>query len=309
MFQGVQNVLNKQKYVIILFILMAIILLLSGNVNGEGDFEVSHSFSSNPAKQGETETITISITNNNADQCKIYWLGIHFDWQSENIYSMCTGVSEENPESIATGENENFYIIFEIPSNVQTGTQVYDIRFEYELHDGWFGEWNDYTWQSTKSTDFRVIEKEKDDGGGGGSSSDKSADILGGIELLLILGIIMILIILILIAWVMNKRKKRQAEQYPQQQYPSRQSPQPPYSQHYDGARHSTPPPRQPPQREYYPEHRPTPPLSSPSKQQHIPPSNESVTWEEEKIPKFCPSCGKPTRGKGFCAECGEKLN
>lgn len=119
----------KRFSVVFLGILILIVLVFPTNVSGAGDFDVSYSFGSNPAEQGEYVTITISITNNNPYQCRIKWLRIHFDWQAEDIYSICNDVSEENPKSIATGETETFYITFEIPSNVQTGNHVYDIRF------------------------------------------------------------------------------------------------------------------------------------------------------------------------------------
>ena len=221
---------------------MLMTLILPINVSGAGDFNVTHSFSSNPAEQGDVETITISITNNNPDQCRITWLGIHFDWQAEDIYFICDDVSEENPESIATGETESFGIIFEIPSNVQTGTHTYDIRFYYDLHDGWFGEWNSYTWQSVTLTDFRVEERDSDDDGvpdsldtypndptrweqeNNGNKDNNSSSNSLDYMLFVWIGIITIVIIIIVVV-IYFGTKKKQSPQYPPQQYPPPQQP------------------------------------------------------------------------------------
>lgn len=111
-------------------------------------------------EQNKNNWITISITNNNKNQCRIYWLGIHFDWQAENIYYICTNITFEDPIYIIPGDTKQFHIYFENPNNIQIANQSYDVLFKYELQDGWFGEWNDYYWQSKTRTGFNISEKD-----------------------------------------------------------------------------------------------------------------------------------------------------
>jgi uncharacterized protein YegL len=111
-------------------------------------------------EQEKNICLTVSITNNNENQCNVYWLGLHFNWQPDNIYFICTDINIKNSLSIEPGETEYFYINFEIPGDVQTDNQSYDILFQYELQDGWFGGWNDYKWQSKTNTDLKVNEKD-----------------------------------------------------------------------------------------------------------------------------------------------------
>ncbi len=329
----------RKVSVIILISIVLFISIISVNVSAAGDFDVTRSFDSNPAEQGEIVTVTLDITNNNADQCRIYWLGIHFDWMEDNIYIVCSDVSEEEPESIATGDTESFSINFEVPSNVQTGGHVYDIQFQYELHDGIFGGWNDYTWQSSTQTDFNVDERDRDgdgyadsvdtfpddptewrdsDGDGVGDNSDDNSDhggssdspAISGLVLLPIIFVVVIVVVVILVVVLSSRKKRSYKEQPSPQQQPYREPPRP----QYDGS-------QQPPpsiiQYDAYqqPRTQQHPPLRHP---QDYPPRQPpradgrgaSGTWEKDRMspPRFCPRCGAETMGKSFCSECGEKL-
>lgn len=149
--------------IVSMFMIVAVSWMPSASA--EGNFDVRKMFSSNPAEQGDIVTVTVDITNNDSNQAKITWLGIHFDWQEENIYTVSSDVSEEEPKPIASGETKSFTINFEVPSNVQTGSHTYDIQFKYDLQDGWSGGWNSYTWKSEILTNFRVDEKDRDGDG------------------------------------------------------------------------------------------------------------------------------------------------
>jgi len=81
---------------------------------------------------------------------------VHFDWQAKGKYYLCNDISKESPLIIAPGEIKYFYVYFEIPINTETGYHSYEILFQYELQDGWFGGWNDYYWQWKDITDFEV---------------------------------------------------------------------------------------------------------------------------------------------------------
>ena len=111
-------------------------------------------------EQNENNWVTISITNNNKNQCRVYWLGIHFDWQAEKIYYICTDITFKDPIYIIPGDTKQFHIYFENPYNIQIANQSYDILFKYELQDGWFDEWNDYYWQSKTRTGFSIGDKD-----------------------------------------------------------------------------------------------------------------------------------------------------
>ena len=50
---------------------------------------------------------------------------------------------------------------------------------------------------------------------------------------------------------------------------------------------------------------------SRPQYNEYQEPSNRGYRRQEPiraKIPKFCPECGKPTKGRKFCSVCGERL-
>ena len=120
--------LIKRLYSLILVIII-LTTFISKSVVASGTFSVYHNFEKNPAYQGDLVTVTITITNDDPDQCRITWLGIHLDWQSDNIYTTCGDVSEDNPEAIASGDTETFQIVIEVPSNVLTGNHAYNILF------------------------------------------------------------------------------------------------------------------------------------------------------------------------------------
>ena len=139
--------------------------IMPTGVSAAGYFTVTHSFSSNPAEQGEVVMATITITNNEAHQAKITYVGLHLDWMGDRLYSPSSDVSSTNPVPIASGETKKFDINFGVPSNVLTRTHAYNIRFDYDLQDGWFGEWGSYTWPSSTLTDFSVAERDRDGDG------------------------------------------------------------------------------------------------------------------------------------------------
>jgi uncharacterized protein YegL len=133
----------------------------------EAELDVEGESEAEPENEPEIEIeqdgynlVTISITNNIMDPIKVYWLGIHFDWHSENHYYICTDISKENSVSIGPGVTKYFYILIKIPSNVRLGYHSCYIVFQYELQDGWFGQWNDYYWQSEDKTDFEVKQRD-----------------------------------------------------------------------------------------------------------------------------------------------------
>ena len=101
----------------------------------------------------------MTIINNNKNLCKVYWLGIHYDWQSENVYFLCNDVSTDNPKYIVSGETEYFNIKIEIPPNVNIDNHTYEILFQYELQDGWFGGWNTYYWDSNMKINLELGEE------------------------------------------------------------------------------------------------------------------------------------------------------
>ena len=105
--------------------------------------------------------ITISITNSNENICKIYWLGIHFDWQAEDQYCVCTDLSVEKTKTIAPGDKESCYLYNEVPGSVNLGYHSYNILFRNDLQDDWFGGWNGYYWQSETKANFNVNENNK----------------------------------------------------------------------------------------------------------------------------------------------------
>jgi len=268
---------------IILYVCLFITFLITPiNVIAAGDFEVKKSFSDNPGEQGDYVTVDIIITNNDDNQCRIYWLGIHFDWMEEDIYVISDDVSEENPETIASGDTETFDITFEIPSNVLTGTHTYDILFQYELQDGWFDAWNDYRWQSDIQTDFRVNEKDRDndghpdsedtfpddpsewkdsDGDGVGDNKDAfphdSSKQAGSVSesvsnepifLLMIIIIVVVVVVVIVLVIALTSKKKKSTRYDERVQYQQAQYQQPHYQQ--TQSQQSQPPPPPPPKEE-----------------------------------------------------------
>lgn len=163
--------INMKKIISIRICVLTLLIvgaIMPIGASAAGDFAVTHSFSSNPAKLGES--VTATITNNAAHQAKIVYAGLHLDWMGDGRYYSSSQVSSTNPAPIASGETKTFYIYFrvpyfEIPIESQSGIAMsahdYDIRLDYYLQDGWFGEWSShpYTKLSTfNERNFRVID-------------------------------------------------------------------------------------------------------------------------------------------------------
>jgi hypothetical protein len=106
---------------------------------------------------GKTVIMKVALYNNNNQKCKINLLGIHFNWQSKERYYICSDISEDLPRLLCPGGVEVFNINLDKPINYKTNTQNYDIIIQYELQDGWFGEWNHYRWQSDPTSNLNNL--------------------------------------------------------------------------------------------------------------------------------------------------------
>ena len=132
---------------------------------------VTHSFNSNPIRQDESGSIDITIKNNEANQIKITWIGIHFDWYDSNLYTQKSLSS--NPEYLNSGESVTITLTYQVGTEISTGFHSYNIKiygYEYIILD-WFGDY----WTGPTKYDYEIIERDRD-GDEVGDSDDAFPD-------------------------------------------------------------------------------------------------------------------------------------
>ena len=287
--------------------LFLMFMLVPRNVSAGGEIgEVSASWSSKKVEQDTNGRVTLSMENVGEDQLRLTFIGVHFDWMEDNIYWFDQDVSEEEPHYLASGQTYSSRLVFEVPSNVLTGSHGYTFYIAYEEDDGWWG-WEEMTWTSQTQYDFYVTEIDSDNDGipdsadnyygeGANSPNDEKSSKDGNtnVIILVVLGLFVFVTIAIItvILIVKGRKKKRVHQEYsysrPQRPIPEDRSASPLH--HNDVPR----PPRIP--------------------------LKKTLPLKEEKIKKetfshevsICPYCGedlnfpKPPK---FCPYCREQIS
>ncbi len=90
--------------------------------------------------EGGVETFRITIQNTGSDSMKVTWVGIHFDWQSEDQEYGCDDV----PQILASGASYTFLISgIPIPEGITTHTYHSTTLRVRAADPGFISEWGD----------------------------------------------------------------------------------------------------------------------------------------------------------------------
>jgi hypothetical protein len=158
--------------------------------------EVQYNWTPKPAEQGKSLSITVSVKNKQASPMTITYVGVHFDWQAQNVY-----YEEMSSIVLNTDQVKNFTLSFVVPVNSSIGNHDYSLRIDYTISG------TPYSEKSDKISGFEVKAPSED-----GGDDDKATQT----SLTLILGIggavVAVLFVLVIVLKKRHDRGKKRAE-------------------------------------------------------------------------------------------------
>jgi len=104
-------------------------------------------------KAGQSTGVSIEIRNENYDYpVNITWTGINIEWMAPGDFAHnATGFR------LSGGQSKIVNITFQVPKDAVAKTYSnYEVIY-YTVQNGTQGEWNDATWESTITEDFKVV--------------------------------------------------------------------------------------------------------------------------------------------------------
>ena len=134
------------------FLCMAAFLLASGPAFAVDDLSVKMWYP-DQVKPGETTNVSLEIRNENYDfPVNITWTGINIEWMTPGDFAYNT-----TSFKLSGGQSRIVNIIFQVPADAKAKKYSnYEVIY-YTLQNGTGGEWNNATWESTISDDFKVV--------------------------------------------------------------------------------------------------------------------------------------------------------
>jgi len=133
--------------------ILAFFIVFSGlspilvNALSQDEINLSYSWSKQTYYQGDTGSVTISLTSTCGDELKFTWIGIHFQWQLTDYYYRLDLSDDSISISIPPGGSYHFPAIsFSIPTDASAGYNYYHVKI-YMEEQHWYG-WTTESWQS-----------------------------------------------------------------------------------------------------------------------------------------------------------------
>ncbi len=161
----------KTKTISILLLCVLLITSFVPVVSAASNITVSSSFDSKSVRQDEGGSVDVSIKNDDSNQVRITWVGLHFDWLDSNVFYVKDLTS--SPIYLASGQSTTVTITFSVGQEIDIGSHSY--YFQIDGEEDTFLSWVTGTWTGQTKYDFNVLERDRD-GDGVADSDDAFPD-------------------------------------------------------------------------------------------------------------------------------------
>lgn len=132
------RILGRNKTKIVLLSSAALLLLSSLGlalypVAGQGQLNLSWTFDYSPLVSGASNWVKIGVLNTALAPIRIQSLSVRFPWMQNGAY-LSSGMPETGID-MAPGENVQYTISLQIPSDTLTGKYAMDTLLQYEIFE------------------------------------------------------------------------------------------------------------------------------------------------------------------------------